>query len=195
MRQLIFASKNSGKIREIREIFSSDNFSVGSLLDMPDIPEIIEDGKDFEQNAKIKAAKVFDAFHLPVIADDSGIVVDQLEGRPGIYSARFAGDYATDDDNNKRLLEELSSFPEPHTARYICCSVYYDALNYFCEYGEIEGTIVNIPRGYNGFGYDPYFIPNGYNRTMAELNPGEKNRISHRGKAFNKLREVLRQII
>ncbi|RPI71683.1 MAG: RdgB/HAM1 family non-canonical purine NTP pyrophosphatase [Ignavibacteriales bacterium] len=191
MRKLIFASKNRGKINEVRNIFRTSEFEITSLLDLNDNLVIEENEKTFEDNAKKKAAEVFIMYKLPVIADDSGIEVEQLNNSPGVYSARYAGDNATDEENNNKLINELGSFPEPHPARYVCCAVFFNGQEYLIESGEIKGKIIMKGRGTNGFGYDPYFIPNGYKQTMAELSLEEKNRISHRGKAFNQLKKKI----
>ncbi len=125
------------------------------------------------------------------IADDSGLSVEQLFGAPGVYSARYAGLGANDDDNNRKLIRELEKFNEPHHAKYICFAVYYDGESFRISNGEVKGIIIKEPRGQNGFGYDPFFIPDGYNLTMGELSLKEKNKISHRSKAFNNLKELL----
>ena len=132
---------------------------------------------------------------MPVIADDSGISLKQLGGKPGVFSARYVGENATDDDNNNKLIAELKNYPEPHRAKYVCASVYFDGINFITGYGEIKGKIIKTPRGTNGFGYDPYFVPDGYSRTMAELPPEEKNSISHRAKAFEELKEKIRILL
>jgi XTP/dITP diphosphohydrolase len=189
--RIIFATKNKGKVREVIDIFSDTNFEIISLADLDNNIEIIESADTFEGNAKIKADVVFEKFKLPVISDDSGISLEQLDGRPGVYSARYAGENATDEDNNNKLISELERYREPHTAKYVCASVYYDGINSFTGYGEIKGEIIKTPKGKNGFGYDPYFVPVGYSRTMAELSPEEKNSISHRAKAFEQLKKIL----
>lgn len=191
MRQIIFASKNQGKVLEVTEIFKSANIKVLSLLGIESAPEIIESGSTFEENAKIKAEVIYNAFRSPVIGDDSGLSVDQLDGRPGVYSARYAGENATDEDNNQKLLEELQRYPEPHHARFICSAVYFDGTNWLIANGEIKGRLIKHPRGENGFGYDPLFLPDGFVKTTAELGLGEKNKISHRAIAFNQLKKLI----
>ncbi len=194
MSRIIFATKNRGKVKEVIHIFSDTNFELISLADLDNNMEIEESATTFEGNAKIKADVVFEKFKMPVIADDSGISLEQLEGRPGVYSARYAGENATDEDNNNKLINELESYPKPHPAKYVCASVFFDGINFITGYGEIKGEITNTPRGTNGFGYDPYFVPEGYSNTMAELPPEEKNSISHRAKAFNQLKENIKKI-
>lgn len=190
MNSLVFASKNKGKIKEVTEIFGTGDIKILSLLGL-DFPEIIENGSTFEANAKIKAETVFDALRVPVISDDSGLEVMQLGGHPGVFSARYSGEYASDQENNEKLINEIKNFDEPHFAKYVCTAVYFDGKNYFSANGEIEGRIVTKGRGINGFGYDPYFIPDGYELTMAELTLYEKNIISHRAKAFNELIKLI----
>jgi XTP/dITP diphosphohydrolase len=194
MNKIIFATKNKGKLREIIDIFSDTEFKIISLADLDNSIEIEESATTFEGNARKKADAVFKRFKMPVLADDSGISLEQLGGRPGVYSARYAGENATDDDNNNRLINELEDYPEPHPAKYVCASVFFDGKNFITGYGEINGKIIRAPRGTNGFGYDPYFVPDGYSNTMAELPPEEKNLISHRAKAFNQLKENIKKL-
>ncbi len=188
MSQLIFATKNRGKVKEVINIFSDTEFKITSLTDLDVILDIEENENTFEGNAKKKAREIFNHYKIPVIADDSGIEVEQLNGNPGIFSARYARVNATDEENNQKLLNELKKFPEPHPAKYICCAVFFDDGNYIVEYGEIKGRITMNAKGSYGFGYDPLFIPEGYNQTMAEILPDIKDKISHRGQAFNKLK-------
>ncbi|MDZ7626350.1 MAG: non-canonical purine NTP pyrophosphatase [Ignavibacteriaceae bacterium] len=148
----------------------------------------------FEGNAKIKAEIIYDKFKLPTIADDSGIVAMQLGNEPGVYSARYAGENATDEDNNRKLLDRLKSYPEPHKGKFICAAVYYFGADFIVAMGEIAGRIIKEPRGTNGFGYDPLFLPDGYDKTTAELPPEIKNKISHRFKAFNQLKKYLLEL-
>jgi XTP/dITP diphosphohydrolase len=194
MNKIIFATKNKGKLREVIDIFSDTEFKIISLANLDNSIEIEESATTFEGNAKIKADVVFEKFKMPVIADDSGISLEQLGGRPGVFSARYAGENATDEDNNNKLISELEDYPEPHPAKYVCASVYFDGINFITGYGEIKGEIINTPKGTNGFGYDPYFVPGGYSNTMAELSPEEKNSISHRAKAFNQLKENIKKL-
>ena len=193
MINVIFASKNSGKIKEVKEILNGSNIKLLSLLGMDDSLKIIESGNTFEENARIKAVEVYNAFRIPAIGDDSGLSVDQLDGRPGVYSARYAGENASDEENNEKLLMELQNFPEPHSAKFICSAVYYDGKNFLNAYGELRGRIINSPHGENGFGYDPLFIPEGYSKTTAEIGLIEKNKISHRSIAFNKLKDLIKK--
>jgi len=192
--KIIFASKNKGKIKEVKDILSGADFEIVTLLDLNDTENIIEDGITFEENAKIKASHIFNKYKIPVIADDSGLVVDQLDGGPGVFSARYSGPDATDESNNIKLLRELKPLHEPHHAKYVCSAVYYNGDKYLTANGEIKGRITLNPKGVNGFGYDPFFIPENYSVTMAELDLSEKNKISHRSKAFHKLKTQLSKL-
>ncbi len=191
MREIIFASGNKGKIEEVGHILRSENIKILSLLGIDAAPEIIESGSTFEENAKIKAEVIYNAFRVPVIGDDSGLSVEQLGGGPGVYSARYAGEHATDEENNIKLLGELAAYPEPHNAKFICAAAYFDGIKWLTAQGEINGRIIKVQRGNNGFGYDPLFLPDGYTLTTAELSMEEKNKISHRALAFNQLKKLI----
>ena len=191
MKKIIFASKNEGKVKEVRHILDGINYEIISLNDVGFKKDIPETADTFEGNAKIKAEVIYDKFKLPTIADDSGLVAIQLGNEPGVFSARYAGENATDEENNTKLLENLKSFPEPHKAKFVCAAVYYFGTEFKVAIGEISGQIIKEPRGTNGFGYDPLFLPEGYDKTSAELTPEIKNKISHRYKAFNQLKEYL----
>lgn len=186
--KVLFASKNNGKVKEVKNILGEEGIEVLSLADFEDVADVVEDRETFLDNSKKKAKEIYDKFLIPVIADDSGLAVDQLDGRPGVYSARYAGENATDKDNNQKLVSELMGLPSPHKARFISVAVYYDGNNYISARGELNGEIILEPRGHNGFGYDPLFIPDGYRNTLAEISLEEKNRISHRAKAFRELK-------
>ncbi len=191
MKKIIFASGNKGKIKEVKNIFKETDFEIISLYDLGEVPEIIEDGETFEENSLKKAMEINKIHKLPTVADDSGLSVDQLDGKPGVYSARYAGENCTYDDNNKKILQELNSYQEPHSASFICCAVYYDGKDKYKTIGELPGKIIKEFRGKNGFGYDPIFIPDGFDVTLAEMSVDEKNKISHRSRAFNKLKKIL----
>ncbi len=191
MKKIIFATKNKGKVREVEDILKELHVKIISLADINESIDIEETGSTFEENAKIKAKQVYDKFKIPTIADDSGLVVEQLNGAPGIYSARYAGEDGNDAANNKKLLKELEKFPEPHLAKFVCAAVYYEGKEFHTATGEMKGRIIHEERGTNGFGYDPLFIPEGYDVTSAELPPEVKNSISHRHKAFVKLKEMI----
>ncbi len=190
MIELVFASGNKGKIAEVNKIMLPE-FKVISIYELGEVPDIIEDGTTFEENAFIKAEAIYNIYKKPTIADDSGLAVDQLDGKPGVFSARYAGENCTYDDNNKKLIEELSNYPEPHTAQFICCAVYFDGRIKKSVTGILKGEIINEFRGQNGFGYDPIFQAANEKRTLAEMRSDEKNKISHRAKAFSKLKKIL----
>jgi len=191
MKKLIFATGNKGKLKEVKKIFNSTDYEIISLYDLGDVPEIIEDGDTYEANALIKAKAIYDIHKLPVIADDSGLSVEQLNGEPGVYSARYAGENCTFDDNNQKLVKELAKFDKPHNAKFVCSAVHYDGANITRAFGELHGQIVSEFRGDHGFGYDPIFVPDCSNRTLAEYSSEEKNKISHRAIAFNALKDLL----
>ncbi len=188
MNRILIATTNKGKLTEIKKILSDLPFDLLSLSDFDLVPEVIEDKETFIGNAKKKAKEIFNLFQIPVIADDSGLSVDQLGGKPGVYSARYSGVNSTDKKNNVKLVSELKGLPSPHKARFISVAVYYNGVEYISATGELNGDIILEPRGKNGFGYDPLFIPDGYKNTLAELTFEKKNRISHRAKAFNELK-------
>jgi XTP/dITP diphosphohydrolase len=196
--KIVLATRNKNKVEEIREILKmylgDEIFSQIELLSSADfqIPEIEEDGETYEENALKKAREVYKFTKLPSLADDSGIEVEILGGRPGVFSARYAGEGATDEENNKKLLKELENVPiEKRKAKFKCVIAYVDSVEERIFYGETSGKVIFEPLGDGGFGYDPLFLPNGFDLTYAQL-PGEvKNRISHRSKALQKFAEFL----
>ena len=190
--KIIFASQNPGKIREVKSILAGNDLEIISLIDLNDSDDIIEDGVTFEENAKKKAIHVYNKYKIPVFADDSGLTVEQLDGRPGVHSARYSGENATSDQNNLKLIKKLRGKTAPHYASFICFVVYYDGNEFISADGEIKGRITLAPKGISGFGYDPLFIPGNYELTMAELDSEEKNKISHRFLAFTKLKNKLK---
>ncbi len=192
MKKIFIASKNKGKIAEIKIYLSEFGYEIFSLLDMPDFQDIEETGKSFEENALLKAKTIFNIVKIPVLADDSGLEVDHIKGKPGIYSARYSGKNASDKSNNEKLLSELINVEfNERTARFRCVLCLYDGVSERYFEGVCEGNIINSPRGDDGFGYDPLFIPKGYSQTFAELGMDMKNKISHRGKALISLRKFL----
>ncbi len=191
MKKIIFATGNEGKLREVRHIFSDTGIDILSIKGLESVPDIIEDGETFEANAFIKADTLFELYRIPTIADDSGLAVDQLGGRPGVHSARYAGENCTYEDNNRKLIGELEKFELPHPAQFICCAVYVDQNNRKSVEGTLKGRIIKEFRGQNGFGYDPVFMPDGFDRTLAEISLDDKNSISHRGKAFRQLKDAI----
>ncbi len=189
--KIIFATQNQGKATEAKAIFADSCFEIISLRDLGNDIEIQETGTTFQENAHIKAKSVYGIYKAPVIADDSGLSIDQLDGRPGVYSARYAGEKCTYQDNNLKVISELRNLPKPHRAKFISYAVYYDGKNEIEAVGELNGHIIDEERGTNGFGYDPIFVPDGYKQTISELEFEEKNKISHREKSFSKLKEQL----
>jgi XTP/dITP diphosphohydrolase len=189
--KIIFATQNKGKAAEVKAIFENSPVEIISLYDLGNHIDIEEHGKTFRENAFIKAKTVYDIYREPVLADDSGLSIDQLDGRPGVYSARYSGEKCTFEDNNLKVIEELKDFPEPHSAKFISYAVYYDGKNEIEAVGELNGRIIKEQRGTNGFGYDPIFIPDGYEKTISELDFKLKNEISHRALSFNQLKNKI----
>lgn len=194
MNKLYIATKNKGKVKEIQYVLKDAGIEVLSLADALEIPDIPETGITFEENAFIKAKAVYDIIQAPVLADDSGLEVDHLNGAPGIYSARYAGEDASDEVNCVKLLSELNGV-ENRAAGFRCVLIMYDGNEKMVFEGICRGSITYEPKGKNGFGYDPLFIPDGYEQTFAELDPAIKNNISHRGKALAKLKDSLNKTI
>jgi XTP/dITP diphosphohydrolase len=202
---IVLATRNKGKTKEFREAFQSLGIHIKDLHDFEGIPPVEESGKTFADNAYLKAKIVAEAVSLLVLADDSGLCVDALDGAPGVYSARYAGEEAKDADNNAKLLRELrlkgatvqsSGGFDPEllsSARFVCSLVLYDPEDgsQLQAEGSVEGCILSETRGDDGFGYDPLFWLPFLNRSMAELTLEEKNKISHRGQALNRLLELV----
>ncbi len=191
---IVAATKNRHKIREIEAITSEFGMSIISRDEagVPDI-EVVEDGETFEENSYKKAYEIMKLCGRVTIADDSGLVVDCLDGAPGVYSARFAGIDGDDDANNRKLTELIKDVPyEERTARFVSVitMVFPDGDTVVAR-GEVEGHLLTEARGREGFGYDPLFVPAGYDRTFGELDPGIKNSISHRANALKELRRKL----
>ena len=196
--KIIIATANSNKIREIQNKFKDiDEIEFSSLKDLPEIPEIIENGLTFEENSLIKARTVCSLTGMAAMADDSGLAVDALNGEPGIYSARYAGENATDEDRNRKLLENLKGIPdEKRTARFVCAiSIVLPDGREFVTEGKCEGIIISGPRGEGGFGYDPIFYLPDLKKSMAEMSMDEKNKTSHRSAALEKAHEILKGIM
>lgn len=193
MRSLVVATRNRGKLKEIQAFLDGLVADICCAADFENFPDTVEDGATFELNALKKARAATRFTGLPALADDSGLVVDALDGRPGVYSARFAGDGADDAANNRKLLEELEGVPSDlRLCAFVCSMAYVTPEG--CEQtftGRIGGRILAEARGNGGFGYDPLFLVEGFERTMAELSLEEKNRISHRGQALRQFREYL----
>jgi len=194
MKKIIAATKNKGKIKEIQEILAGLSFKVVSMEEIGISKDIEEYGSTFEENALIKAEEVGKLTGEIVLADDSGLEVDFLNGAPGIYSARFAGEDATDEDKNNMLLKLLENVPfEKRGARFVCAiAVVFPNGDNFSVRGTCEGYIGNKPEGSNGFGYDPLFFMPEYNMTTAQMDCEEKHKISHRGKALRLMAQRLK---
>lgn len=191
--RLLLATRNSHKTREFAGILGPD-FAVRDLSAEPDAPAVEESGATFAENAILKAVAIAKWSGERVVADDSGLEVDALNGAPGVYSARYAGEGATDQENVARLLAELrrSGAQPPFTARFRCVLALARAGEAVQTFdGAVKGTIVAAPRGEGGFGYDPVFQPAGFNQTFGEIAPEQKNRMSHRARAIARLRAAL----
>ena len=191
--KIVLATHNKGKIREFKKAFSEIGWEAIPIADVAHVPEPEETGTTFAENALLKASYYMKVTGLPCLADDSGIAADALGGRPGVYSARYAGPDCDDEANNEKLIAELSAFPpEKRTVHYICSLVliWPDGRTVQAE-GSCDGLFQDVYVGHNGFGYDPLFYVPEKGKTMAELSMDEKNEISHRGKALKKLVEAL----
>jgi XTP/dITP diphosphohydrolase len=192
--EVIFATRNRGKIREMREALKGLGFRIYALSDFPDVPEIEEDGHSFTENALKKARFYAQYFGKLTLADDSGLEVDSLKGLPGVYSARYAGERASSRENNQKLLREIQGVPiSKRGARFKCIIAMKspEGREAVAE-GTCKGRIGLKERGRKGFGYDPLFILPRAGKTMAELSLEEKNRVSHRGKALRKIRKIIK---
>ena len=203
MKRLILASNNKKKIIEMKEILKELDIEVKSLENENIDIDVIEDGKTFEENAKKKAKEIYEFLlkrgdkEFIVLADDSGLAVDYLNGEPGIYSARYAGEHGNDKKNNEKLLEKLSGVSkENRRAKFICqLAMFTDRGEYFKVTGEAKGYIIEELNGAGGFGYDPLFFYEQLNKTFAELTSEEKNKISHRGNALKELKKIIREFL
>lgn len=195
--KIVFATGNQGKMREIRLILEELGFEILSMSEAGAAPEILENGETFGANAEIKARAVWNVTGDIVLADDSGLVIDCLNGEPGIYSARYLGEDTPYERKNRMLIERVNEMPgNNRTARFVCniAAVLPDGSVMHTE-AAMEGVIARAPRGAGGFGYDPIlFIPE-FNQTAAELTVEQKNQISHRGKALTAMKEKLRTVL
>ncbi len=193
MNTLILATRNRHKAVELRTFLGELPFEVLTLNEIPEYIELKEEGFTFGENALQKARIVYKHTHLLSLADDSGLEVFFLDGRPGVFSARYAGDKATDEQNNHKLLAEMRGVaPRRRRAQFRSVLALVGKEIEELTEGICSGVLAESPRGTNGFGYDPIFIPDGFAKTYAELTSDEKNRISHRSRSFEKMREVLR---
>ena len=192
MKQVVIATKNKGKAKDFEALFQPLGFEVVTMFDVAPDMEIEETGTTFEENAVLKAETLAKELKMIVIADDSGLAVDALDGAPGVYSARYAGDH-DDEANIVKVLENLAGVPEEkRTARFMCAlAIAGPEMDTTTVFGTCEGVILQEKRGTNGFGYDPVFFIPELGRAMAELTPEEKGAISHRGNAIRKLAQAL----
>ena len=197
IKELIIATRNKGKLREIRELFKDLDLKITSLADYPNLPKIYEEGKSFRDNAIIKAATIAQFTKKLTLGEDSGLEVKHLKNQPGVYSARFAGDGATDKKNNAKLLRLLHGVPlKKRGARYRCFAALANAEKLIdVVSGTCEGLIALRSKGKNGFGYDPLFYLPRYQKTFGELPPRIKSKISHRAKALKKLKKFIREYL
>lgn len=199
---IIVATRNKGKVMEFSHAFAPFGKKVVSMFDYPNLPDVVEDGETFSENALKKAKTIGDAIGLPVLGDDSGLCVEALDGAPGVYSARYAGEHGADQDNNLKLLAELEKLrlgedteqPLLSPAQFVCVLVLYDPATgqHIETRGTVDGWITSQPSGSKGFGYDPLFYLPKFEKTMAELTIEEKQAISHRGEALRQLADKLR---
>lgn len=188
--EILLATRNIGKFKEVEALLKESNITLLSLLDLNDFTDVLEDQDSFQGNAYKKANTYFEKYHIPTLADDSGLCVDALDGAPGVQSARFSGENATDENNYVMLLDKLTSL-ENRNAHFHCtlCFITKENVQYF--EGKLHGLIAKEPKGTHGFGYDPVFFVTEYQRTLAELEPNLKNTISHRAKALEAFKKYI----
>jgi len=193
MKKIIFATQNRHKFEEIRKALVGAPVEISPAFQFPGIPEVLEDGNTLEENALKKARVVSGVTGIPAMADDTGLFVEALGGQPGIYAARFAGEGCSYEDNVRKLLKLLEGVPEKFRKaifRTVVSVVFPGEDPVFLD-GEVTGTITEVRRGIHGFGYDPVFQPEGSSKVFAEMTLGEKNKLSHRGKALQKVERLL----
>lgn len=190
---IIIATRNKGKAQEFEELFQAFNYQVKTLLDFPELADVPETGSTFEENALQKANAISKELHTMVLADDSGLEVEALDGAPGIYSARYAGEHGNDQKNNEKLLSELKDIPKEERRANFHCSLalVHPEKDPLLIEGKVYGYILNEPRGESGFGYDPLFFVPEEGKSMAELSGSKKNQISHRAIAIQQLEKHL----
>jgi XTP/dITP diphosphohydrolase len=196
--KVLLASRNAKKLAELQRILAEAvDIELVGLGDVPPYPEAPETGATFAENALLKAREGVQYTGLPTVADDSGLAVDALNGMPGVFSARWSGKHGDDQANLDLLLAQLGDVPDERLgAAFVCAAalVLPDSTEHVVE-GRLAGSLIRVPRGEGGFGYDPIFTPTGYDRTTAELSPAEKDQISHRGQAFRALAPVIREVL
>ncbi len=196
MNRIVLATKNKGKIKEMRELLAPMNIEVLSLADFPPVDDAEENGATFAENAMLKARYYFAHTGTPCLADDSGLEVDALGGRPGVYSARYSGEDATDATNNAKVLQEMEGIEkDKRTARFRCAMALVGEGIELVSDGTCEGVLLTEERGNGGFGYDPLFYVPKFDRTLAEMSSEEKNGISHRGVAVRKMAELIAEMM
>ena len=193
-KDIVLATRNRHKGAEVAALLDGLGITIRTLDEFPHAPEVVEDGATCEANAVKKAKEIAAATGLPAVADDTGLEVDALGGRPGVYAARYAGEQATYEDNCRKLIHELSGVPHgKRTARFITvAALAFPSDGVRVTTGELYGLITDAPVGSKGFGYDPVFFLPELGKTLAELSSEEKNRVSHRAKAFMQLRDLLK---
>ena len=196
MKRIVLATKNKGKIKEMRELLAPMNIEVLSLADFSPVDDAEENGATFAENAMLKARYYFAHTGTPCLADDSGLEVDALGGRPGVYSARYSGEDATDAANNAKVLREMEGIEkDKRTARFRCAMALVGEGVELTTDGTCEGTLLTEERGQGGFGYDPIFYVPKFDRTLAEMSSEEKNSISHRGAAVRKMADLIAEMM
>lgn len=191
-KKLIIATRNKDKVKEFNATLADLDIEILSALDFPELPEVVEDQDTLEGNARKKAETIYQATGLPTVADDTGLMVNFLEGKPGVFSSRYAGENATYSDNVNKLLAQMrDAAPDQRTAQFVTVLAFSadDHMHFFR--GICQGIITEAPRGTLGFGYDPVFLVPEKGKTFAEMSLEEKNRISHRGRALKKFKEYL----
>lgn len=193
IKELVLATRNPDKGRELAALLKDLDIRIRTLAEFPDAPEVVEDGETCEANAVKKAVAIARYTKLPAVADDTGLMVDALGGRPGVHAARFAGPDATYEDNCRKLLSEMAGVPwERRGARFVTVAALADPEGKVeVVQGVLDGVIAEVPAGTQGFGYDPVFVVPELGKTLAQLAPEEKNRISHRAKALAKVKALL----
>lgn len=193
MKTIIIATNNPGKAKDFKKLLEPKGFSIKTLMDYPNIPEVEETGFTFEENARLKAETISSLLEKPVLADDSGIMIDALDGQPGVFSARFAGEPKNDAANNAKVLAMLGELEGVSRQAHFHCTLVlsHPEKESLVVEGKITGEIANVPQGDNGFGYDPLFYLPELGKTFGELSDDEKNKISHRAQALQKLSDVI----
>lgn len=194
--KILLATHNKNKITEIKAALKDTSHQILSLDDFPDLPDVIEDGDTLEHNSLKKAKEIYEFSKITTLADDTGLEVEALNGEPGVYSARWAGEGCTYKDNCVKMLDEMREVPEEkRNASFRCVITLYGNGILETASGELKGSIIEEEKGGGGFGYDPVFVPDGYNITLAEMSLTEKNLISHRGLAVKKMAEIIRHLV